>query len=599
MKISRRAISLIFLLNFAIFCGTSNAAFLNRDVCTSGCPYSSIQDAINAADDGDTIRVAQGRYFENIVINNSITLTILGGWSQDFLTRSNDPSLTIIDGLGLGSVFHICSTNGDYIDVTVETFTITGGYADKGGGVYAYVGKSATQISETVLRLSLKKNIIENNKAWHKGGGIYVEEHTESIRTILDLTLKQNRIVENRANYHGGGIFLSADSTSVLHPAGLSFLIESNKINGNVAGEYGGGIYANLIFTNFNYLGVPSKIFGNEINGNNAEGDVGGTYISFDRCMKGSLEVINNLVAANWGFEGTGGIMLSSNQTSPTVNIINNTITRNDGYGLGVTSAGSSDRDNFSLNLTNTIINTNQPKSGKNEVYLANLNYGNLIVKALKNHLGPLSKNNTIILDLGGNLEGDPKLGEDFTPTDLSPCVDAGDPKLAPVGDIEENPRTGFPDIGAFEYHAHVANMVSPISRMEKLYPPTVDSIIASEPTVLRPLALGNVDKGAINLTIGLPMFISPVDVYIRAYAPHIDPSNIYQIAPDGSLSLLTTSEPVKWKSGIIGPISESLNVNITSDSLPKGKYYFYLMVTPQNAFGPNYYKYETYLILK
>ncbi len=250
-----------------------------------------------------------------------------------------------------------------------------------------------------------------------------------------------------------------------------------------MAGEYGGGIYANLIFTNFNYLGVPSKILGNEINGNNAEGDVGGASISFDRSVRGSLEAINNLIAANWGFEGTGGMILRSNQTSPTVNtvnMVNNTIARNDGYGLVVTSDGSSIRDYFSLNLTNTIINTNRPKSGKNDVYLENLNYGHLVVKALKNHLGPVDHNNTIFLDLGGNLQGDPKLGEDFTPTDLSPCVNAGDPQLAPVGDIEGNPRTGIPDIGAFEYHAHFANMPSPISRMEKLYPPTVAPIIAS-----------------------------------------------------------------------------------------------------------------------
>jgi hypothetical protein len=191
------------------------------------------------------------------------------------------------------------------------------------------------------------------------------------------------------------------------------------------------------------------------------------------------------------------------------------------------------------------------------------------------------------------------KLGEDFTPMDLSPCLDAGDPNLAPAGDIEGNPRAGIPDIGAFEYHAHFAKMPSPVSRMEKLYPPTLSPIIASEPTVLRPLAIGNVDKGSINLTIGLPMLINPVDVYLSTYAPHIDSSNLYQIAPDGSLSPLTISGPLKWKSGIIGSISEPLTVNITSDSLPKGKYYFYLMVTPQNALGPIYYKYATYLVHK
>ena len=48
--------------------------------------YTTIQDAINAANDGDTIFVYSGVYYENVVVNKSITLrgetvrpTIVGG----------------------------------------------------------------------------------------------------------------------------------------------------------------------------------------------------------------------------------------------------------------------------------------------------------------------------------------------------------------------------------------------------------------------------------------------------------------------------------------------------------------------------------------
>jgi hypothetical protein len=158
-----------------------------------------------------------------------------------------------------------------------------------------------------------------------------------------------------------GGIFLSQFHLSP-SPPDLNFLIESNKISGNRRRIWWG--FYTLFLRQFQLFECSFKIFGNEINGNNAEGDVGGASISLDRCINGSLEVVNNLIAANWGFEGTGGMMLYSNQTSPTVNILNNTITGNDGYGLVATSAGSSSNiDNFSLNLTNTIINGNQPKA--------------------------------------------------------------------------------------------------------------------------------------------------------------------------------------------------------------------------------------------
>src|SRR5690348_12990777 len=64
------------------------AATLN--VCPSGCPYSSIQDAINAANPGDTISVGAGTYTQVLTI--STTLTIAGAGA----------GRTLIDGQGRG-----------------------------------------------------------------------------------------------------------------------------------------------------------------------------------------------------------------------------------------------------------------------------------------------------------------------------------------------------------------------------------------------------------------------------------------------------------------------------------------------------------------
>ena len=44
-------------------------------VCPSGCNYSGVQDAVNAASPGDTIEVQSGVYHEALVVNKSLTLT--------------------------------------------------------------------------------------------------------------------------------------------------------------------------------------------------------------------------------------------------------------------------------------------------------------------------------------------------------------------------------------------------------------------------------------------------------------------------------------------------------------------------------------------
>ena len=72
-----------------------------------GLTYTKIQDAIDASNAGDTIRVYNGTYYENVVMNK--TLTLLG----------NDSASTIINGSYSGSVITIkadwCNVSGFYI----------------------------------------------------------------------------------------------------------------------------------------------------------------------------------------------------------------------------------------------------------------------------------------------------------------------------------------------------------------------------------------------------------------------------------------------------------------------------------------------------
>ena len=67
------AIAILFLL-ICISALPVNAQAEIITVCPAGCNFTSIQDAINHAADGDTIQVMSGSYNEVITINRSVTL---------------------------------------------------------------------------------------------------------------------------------------------------------------------------------------------------------------------------------------------------------------------------------------------------------------------------------------------------------------------------------------------------------------------------------------------------------------------------------------------------------------------------------------------
>jgi len=578
----------------------------NRDVCESGCTYSSVQAALDAAQDTDTVRVAQGLYLENdITINDSITVTIQGGWDTSFTSRSSDPGLTIIDGMGLDSVFYIYASYDETVSVTIEGLTITNGADSSGGGIYARARVGTSSTTDTILNLTLTNNRIVANQTYGSGGGIYVYADTRSdtVSALVDLKFNNNRIAQNVSSNYGGGVYVEGFASSSYSKKSLvRFNITDNEINGNTA-EEGGGVSIDLYRTDYEKGGSGSMIKGNHINGNMALYDWGGLFLYLYDCSSSTLPIVNNVISGNHARRDTGGAYIDSRISSPVINFVNNTITRNTGLGLEVESDGDSGApDNFVLNLSNNIIYGNQVvSSGSDDVDLDNYSDGNMVVNSSNNNIGQLDENDVTYNDNGGNLTSDPLLGDDFHISAGSPAINSGNATLAPSTDKDGNDRVGAPDRGAYEYLGsdHASELPLPDARYEIEYPSMPLPIVASDPLVARPFIGFMVDTDTLRLKIDLPKFTSAVDLYAGAYSPRMDPNNVFQFASD--LSIQVSNTPIKWRSSLTTAVESPLFGDLDMTGYVRGEYFFYLIVVPQGAsvFGTRFYHYETSIFVQ
>ena len=357
----------ILLLVGLVVCGASaDTIIVDQNAFED---FNNIQDAINAARDGDVVLVNPGRYYENVDFRGkSITVTGLD---------PNDPNTvetTIIDANGVGSVVSFHRDEGPNSMIT--GFTITGGNAKYGAGICCWEGSTPT-----IYRCIITDNhasdgggiygggsitnctISGNSADVDDGGGLYDCDGNITNCTIsensadgdggglcsCDGTITNCTISGNSARWNGGGLVdcygtitncIISENSAGYGGGGLRFCggaITNCIISGNRADDHGGGLCS-----------CGGAISGCTIRGNSAGDDGGGLvdcYGTITNCIisensagyGGGLcscggEISSNIIVGNWA-QGLGGAVYCGQGCSP---VITNNIICNSVSGSGI-----------------------------------------------------------------------------------------------------------------------------------------------------------------------------------------------------------------------------------------------------------------------
>jgi parallel beta-helix repeat protein len=159
--------------------------------------YATIQSAIDASFDGDIVEVGPGTYAEGLNF---------GG--REITVRSTAGAATTIVDPVSGRCFTANGQKG--ASARLEGFTLRGGNASQGGGVY--IASSSPVIVDCV---------ITGNTATNEGGGVYVASGSPK---LVGCTVSQNS-----GYYSGGGVYANSGSVT----------LEGCTVSGNLL-SYGG-----------------------------------------------------------------------------------------------------------------------------------------------------------------------------------------------------------------------------------------------------------------------------------------------------------------------------------------------------------------------
>ncbi len=236
---------------------------------------------------GQTIKLAS----ELIVPNN---VTIDGSAAPGLVIQGNGLKATN----GSSRTFFV----GAGLTVTLRDLTITGGYADNGGGIYN--GGNLTVIDST----------IDGNTAYVSGGGIA----NDGTLNLVDSTVANNMVVstsQTSANVQGGGIRTSGSLT-----------LEGDTISGNMVTTpsqgVGGGVslaagslqvHNTIVFGNTASLTVGQDVY-----------DGAGSFASQGHNIFGSISSQAAVVATDQvGVDPKLGPLQSNGGPTPTMALLN------------------------------------------------------------------------------------------------------------------------------------------------------------------------------------------------------------------------------------------------------------------------------------
>ncbi len=131
-------------------------------------------------------------------------------------------------------------------------------------------------------------------------------------------------------------------------------------------------------------------------------------------------------------------------------------------------------------------------------------------------------------------------------------------------------------------------------------YPPVETPVLDVDPENCKPLGLGDLDHGKLEILAGLQAMAGDVDIYIGVAAPGLIPDDMILFTPSGTALLSDGLVPWMEDAGATA-IDESLfgGLSVALASLPSGTYTVYMAITPANDLSlTNLYLWATYFVV-
>jgi parallel beta-helix repeat protein len=327
----------LFILVILVFTFTARADTITVDD-DGGADYESIQDAINASKDGDTVFVYAGTYHENVLVNKSINLT------------GEDKDTTIINGGESGDSLNITS---HWVNVSeLKIINIYYQWEDPGIELNNVTNCKVANcnLNAGILLFSSNSNVIKNNSISNSRIGIYLRSFSSS-NLITNNTIYSN-------GYAGIELFSWCSNNTIYNNSihsnnDFGILLESSCDSNTLAN--------NSIYNSSRGLRLTesssNSIINNYIHSNSVYGVR--LYSSSD-----SNTIVNNYIVRN-----NYGILLWDSPSNNT--IANNTCSFNnwDGIKLELSSSNTIINNTFSFNKVGITVSF----STNNKIYHNNI----------------------------------------------------------------------------------------------------------------------------------------------------------------------------------------------------------------------------------
>lgn len=406
ISVSQRAISTpAFAIGSAILFGAMILlASANAFGWTNWVPddYPTLEDAINATVDGDTVGVREGVHYASFIEFGGKAITVRSADPQD----ANVVSATIVDGCG---VYSLVLNRNENSGCVLWGLTFTNGGVDAQAQSplikNCYFRDNNLNRYEGALRISLGSPMVQhcrfsNNNGAQYGSAVYSDGGQPTFNDCL-FEVNDARV--------GGALYLKGDA--ILQRCNFRF---------NTAQDGGGGIRAvngDLVMFRCSFYGNSSQYRGGAVEMYYANPNMTNCSFLFNRATTGGaiyatdeFDVVNSLFALNSATESGGAIYadIVGTVTLENCTVADNTTETAWEYDIDGNSPSAYVRVHNSILRGAWVVNK----------YVLRARYSN-IEGGVRGQ---------------GNIDEEPNFvaydGFDYVLAPSSPCVDAGDPTI-------------------------------------------------------------------------------------------------------------------------------------------------------------------------